>query len=539
MSKIRTLFRCGVPTLLIVALWGGVAVAAAPQRAAKPIYECKFAGPVGGKPDRHQWFYDRGWDPNCPTYYADDKQSLHIVASKGAKGGRALAICVRPYPGKPGAYISGRINTHIDPKGRLEYGFYEARIKIPGGPSGAGSGAWPAFWLLGANFPKVGWPQCGEIDIMEYSGNRPQQVTGTIHGPDGVGGGGAYFLAKGRTFWKKYHTFGCYWSPGSIRFECDGHVYAAFTPLDQNRGGWVFNHRFYIILNLAEGGAYGGTTRATAKFPQTMLVDWIKVFAWKIHTPAMAAPVACGKGKVLVSWSDSAFDQTGFEVERSGSATFSTINEKRQLPANITDFVDRGLGTGQRWFYRLRATGGGQKSAWTRPVAITTLAVGQKPKSGWVLFQGGKVVRAINVGGLAHGGFSADQDCLNTSGEMKTGPVNMTQIPAGIPEKIFQSNRFGNFTYRLAGFKPRGRYLVELFFAENYWKKAGKRLFAVFINKRQVLNDFDIYAAAGGANRAVERAFTARASADGHLVLRLASQRDNALLDGICVLRAR
>ncbi len=536
---IRIPFRYGVPIALITTLWTVHILAAAIQTQDKPVYECKFNGPVGSQPLDHHWFYDRGWDPNCPTYYSDDKQSLHIVVSKSAVGGRALAICVRPHPGKPGAYISGRINTHIDPAGRLKYGFFEARIKVPGGPHQAGSGAWPAFWLLGTNFPKVGWPRCGEIDVMEYSGNRPTRVTGTIHGPDGVGAGGVFGLTHGHRFWERYHTFGCYWSPGSIRFECDGHVYATFTPLDQNRGGWVFNHPFYIILNLAEGGAYGGTTRTTAQFPQIMLVDWIKVFAWKIHTPAMAAPVALGAGKALISWRDSAFDQTGFVVQHSGSATFSTIAEPRHFPANITDFVDQNLGPKKRWFYRVRATGGSQESPWTKPVMVTTLAAGQKSPVVFGFLQKARVVLAVNVGGSAHGEFLADKDCLNRSGQTKTGPVNMSRIPAGVPEKIFQSNRFGNFTYRLPGLKPGKRYSVELFFAENYWKMPGQRLFAVFINDRQVLNDFDIYAAAGGANRAIERVFAARADADGNLVLRFASQRDNALLDGIRIVQAR
>ncbi len=534
---VRILFRYGVAISLVAPVWTANVLVAAPPAPAKPIYECKFTGPVGSQPAPHHWFYDRGWDPNCPTYYSDGKQSLHIAASRRATGGRALAICLRPYPGKPGAYISGRINTHIDPAGRMKYGFFEARIKVPGGLYHAGSGAWPAFWLLGTNFPKVGWPHCGEIDIMEYSGNRPRQITGTIHGPDGVGAGGVYLLAKGHRFWKRYHTFGCYWSPGSIRFECDGHIYATFTPLDQNRGGWVFNHPFYIILNLAEGGAYGGTTRATARFPQTMLVDWVKVFPWKIHSPTMSTPVALGAGKVLVGWNDSAFDSRGFVVQRSGSPAFSKIAETRKFTANTTDFVDRGLGIKRRWFFRVRAIAGPDKSRWTKPVAITTLATGQNPRMVSGSLKNARVVRAINVGGAAQGRFSADQDCLNATGKTKTRPVNMSQVPTDVPEKVFQSNRFGNFTYLIPGLKPHGRYVVELFFAENYWKVPGRRLFAVFINNRQVLNDFDIAAAAGGPNRAIDRVFTVRADAKGHLVLRFASQRDNALLDAIRILR--
>ena len=146
---VRILFRYGVAISLVAPVWIANVLVAAPPAPAKPIYEWKFTGPVGSQPASQHWFYDRGWDPNCPTYYSDGKQSLHIAASRRATGGRALAICVRPYPGKPGAYISGRINTHIDPAGRMKYGFFEARIKVPGGLYHAGSGAWPAFWLLG------------------------------------------------------------------------------------------------------------------------------------------------------------------------------------------------------------------------------------------------------------------------------------------------------------------------------------------------------------------------------------------------------
>ena len=502
---------------------------AAPGPHGKLLFKLNFTGPIGSLPSQKIWKYDTGWDPNCGTYYIDSAKTMGVVADPHAQSGKALAIRVVPYPGKPGAFLSARITTFSNPAYHVKYGYVEARIKVPGGPHGAGSGSWPAFWLLGTNFPKVGWPQCGEIDTMESAGNRPGIVTGTIHGP-GTGAGGPYSLPAGKEFWRHYHTFAVQWSPREIEFLCDGHVYALFTPADQNKGSWVFDHPFYIILNVAEGGAYGGAPTGNAVYPQTMLVDWIKAYAWKLAIPAAVHARAIGNGSVHVSWMDTAFDESGFVLQRSTSPDFSTGVHSRKLSALAAGYTDNGIAAHQTCYYRVAAVEGKKQSAWSA-IAVVNPAAG-------AVSIGGRVsdhpVLAINCGGPAEDGFLADCDHTKSAHD---APDNHPIVPAqglpAIPQSVYQSNRYGGFAYRLPHLKPHGHYVLELNFSEGYWRAPRKRLFAVFANGVPILNDFDIYAAAGGRFKAVNRRFHLQANGKGQIELRFVSQRDNAQVNGI------
>jgi beta-glucanase (GH16 family) len=175
-----------------------------------------------------------------------------------------------------GMYTSGRIKT----QGRfeLQYGKIEARIKIP-----RGQGIWPAFWMLGKDIddPGVGWPQSGEIDVMENVGKEPSMVHGTVHGPGYSGAGGitaARTLPGGEKFAARFHVYGVEWSADSIDFLVDGKAYAAVTHKSLPAGAaWAFDKPFFLLLNLAIGGDWPGNPDETTRFPQSMLVDWVRV----------------------------------------------------------------------------------------------------------------------------------------------------------------------------------------------------------------------------------------------------------------------
>jgi len=268
---------------------------------AAPIFNEDFAQPAGARPSTGTWKYNTGTDPNNGNVsYVDDAASLGVVADAGAADGKALAMSIRRDPANANRFLSARINTSIDPvAGHLLYGRIEARIKLPGGPDGAGNGLWPAFWMLGSNFPQVGWPACGEIDVMENAGSRPGQNQGTIHGTDYAGAGvtSYYNLPAGQAFYSAYHVFAIDWRPGSVRFSVDGHAYSTMTPASLPAGSpWLFDHPFYLILNVNAGGSFGGPVGATTVFPQTMLVDYVRAYA---------PPVVTGRS---VFYNDSAFD---------------------------------------------------------------------------------------------------------------------------------------------------------------------------------------------------------------------------------------
>lgn len=237
------------------------------------VFEDNFN--TNGAIDDSKWNYDLGvgndisgpgWGNNELQYYTDRPEniimedgSLHIVARKES------------YMGAD--YTSGRINT----SGKLdqEYGRFEARIQLPWG-----QGLWPAFWLLGDNINDVGWPDCGEIDIMEYRGQDPTILIGSVHGPGYSGGeseGKEYDLLDDR-FDTGFHIFGIEWGPDYINYYVDDVLYNQITPDDVN-GTWVFDHPFYITMNLAVGGNFVGSPNANTVFPQTMLIDYVRVYS--------------------------------------------------------------------------------------------------------------------------------------------------------------------------------------------------------------------------------------------------------------------
>jgi beta-glucanase (GH16 family) len=230
----------------------------------------EFDGPAGSPPSASNWAYDVGtdWGNNQLEY---DTSRLENASLDGA-GHLALTARKEPFNGQN--YTSARINTaglfaHAE-------GRFEARIRMP-----TGRGLWPAFWLLGDDVAAVGWPDCGEIDIVEYRGQEPNIVHGSLHGP-GFSGGGALTHAYGLTgpgFDADYHVFAVEWQTNKITFLVDEIPYEALTPSSVPPGGtWVFDHPFRVILDLAVGGNYVGPPDASTVFPQTMLVDYVRVY---------------------------------------------------------------------------------------------------------------------------------------------------------------------------------------------------------------------------------------------------------------------
>jgi len=225
---------------------------------------------VDGAPNSTYWSYNigrgsNGWGNNELQYYTDRPQN--VVVEDGM-----LKITARREAFMGSSYTSARILT----KGKVEqkFGRIEARIKLP-----LGRGIWPAFWMLGANSDTAIWPQCGEIDIMEYLGSNPITAFGTLHGPGYSGGESIsknYTLTNSR-FDTEFHIFGIEWGKDYVNFYIDDKLYNQITPKDVP-GEWVFNEPFYIILNVAVGGNLPGPPNTETTFPQTMLVDYIRIY---------------------------------------------------------------------------------------------------------------------------------------------------------------------------------------------------------------------------------------------------------------------
>ena len=235
------------------------------------IWQDEFDGPAGQSPDSSKWMFDTwgnesGWGNNQLEYDTDRVENVSL------DGEGSLAIIAREESYGGLNYTSARITTQN--LYEVAYGRIEARIKLPWG-----QGLWPAFWLLGDNFNSVGWPYCGEIDIMEYRGQEPSIVHGTLHGPGYSGGQGvgtSYTLTNDR-FDTGFHTFAIEWNVDSISWFVDDNIFQTLNSSDVS-GDWAYDHPFFIILNLAVGGGYVGSPDEHTIFPQTMLVDYVRVY---------------------------------------------------------------------------------------------------------------------------------------------------------------------------------------------------------------------------------------------------------------------
>jgi beta-glucanase (GH16 family) len=157
--------------------------------------------------------------------------------------------------------------------------------------------------MLGANIDRVNWPNCGEIDIMEHIGREPGTSHGAMHGPGYSGGSpltGLYNLPPGQKFSDDFHTFAVEWEPAAVRFYVDGNHFLTKSPADAAGRTWVFDHPFFMILNVAVGGNFPGNPDSTTSFPQTMTVDYVRVYADNRYTPKIVGVEAKKKHLVVL-----------------------------------------------------------------------------------------------------------------------------------------------------------------------------------------------------------------------------------------------
>ena len=241
----------------------------------------EFNGANGSSPDPTKWTFasgGSGWGNHELESYTS-----RPVNVQQKNGDLVITAQKENYTGSDGVarhYTSGRILT----QGLFSqaYGRFEARIQLP-----LGKGIWPAFWMLGNNIGKVGGPTAGEIDVMENIGN-PMKIYSTLHGPQGSMESGQYYTAApqvkymlpaGEAVNTGFHIYAVEWKPNDVKFFVDDKMAGEFTRADMPAGAiWVFDHPFFILLNVAVGGNWPGAPDATTIFPQRMLVDYVRVY---------------------------------------------------------------------------------------------------------------------------------------------------------------------------------------------------------------------------------------------------------------------
>ena len=278
---------CASVALVSLAACGGstptstsTAAPPVPMSSSTPVWSDEFDGPAGASFDRTKWTADTGG-----TGFGNQEREFYTTRTDNVAldGQGHLVITARPEPASTPygcwygscRYTSARLKT----TGLFaqKYGRFEARIRIP-----RGRGLWPAFWMLGADVDLVGWPRSGEIDIMENNGREAATNYGTLHGPgySGANGIGRTETLFSGAYADDFHVFTVAWEASEIRWYVDGLLYHRVRPADLPTGAtWVFDHPFFMLLNVAVGGSWPGDPDSSTIFPQTMVVDYVRVYS--------------------------------------------------------------------------------------------------------------------------------------------------------------------------------------------------------------------------------------------------------------------
>jgi beta-glucanase (GH16 family) len=263
------------------------------------VWTDEFQQADGSAPDSTKWAFDlggNGWGNNELQTYTDRRVNSRIEGGK-----LILEAHKETFTGSDGiqrSHTSARLKTLG--KASWQFGRVEARLKLP-----VGKGLWPAFWMLGTNFPTIGWPACGEIDIMEHIGREPSKIYGTVHGPgySGSGGiGGSLTMSNGVAAADDFHLFAIEWETNRIRWFVDNQLYFTVTPASLPGGAqWVFDHNHFLLLNVAVGGNWPGSPDATTTFPQRMEVDYVRVYA-RTNAPELVLQLRRSGAQIEVMW---------------------------------------------------------------------------------------------------------------------------------------------------------------------------------------------------------------------------------------------
>ncbi len=557
------------------------------------VWSDEFNGTAGSAPDSNKWRYDvggGGWGNNEEEVYCafGSNATPCSTATPNAYidgNGNLIIQAVN----LNGTWTSARMNTYqIEP---MQYGRIEARMKLP-----IGTGIWPAFWMLGANFNTAVWPLCGEMDIMEWVPQYgPSKTSSTIHGPfsGGNGVGSAFtFPNGGRVDDANYHTYGVIWSPNQAQFYRDDPTTPYFTIAKNTDipGDWVFNHPFFVIMNLAMGGYFPDYTDSTTPNPSVMTVDYVRVYR---GSNLVSGPVSINAGG---DSEGSFFADTNFSGGNvtSTTATIDTSLIPAPVPPQavyqtaregVSKYTITGLvpdatykvtlhfaetqwsGPGERRFnvsinnkpvltnFDIFASAGAKNKAIEESftvaadplsggivVGLTAGSTGQPTISGIVVTQtadnestSGRV--SIDTGAGDVGNFMADTDYSGGNSATTFSAIDTSLVSAPVPpQAVFQSERWAPSTYTIGGFVPGTSHTVTLYFAEIYWTQPGQRQFNVLINGNQVLTNFDIVGATGAKNKAIEELFPATANAQGQIIVQFtAGAADQPKISGIVV----
>lgn len=351
------------------------------------IWNDEFNQPAGTQPNPAKWGYDLGvgnppgWGNNELETYTNSPSNVLVVSDPAATDGKALAIRAQAVAG---GYTSARINTAST--FTVTYGRLEARARVP-----TGVGCWPAFWALGSDFATDPWPACGEVDVMEWVGQTPSHIKGSLHAT-GYSGGQSLnadcVLPNNASYSDAYHVFAVDWYPDQLVFSVDGAVYEVQTKSGIPAGSeWPFDLPFFIILNFAVGGNWPGPPNSSTVFPQDFRIDYVRVYSlpatppaslvWPPAPPSNVVAYSPAASQVSVSWqapmSTFGAQISGYTLQRASDPAF-TQNLATWNLGPATAYLDTAVQPGATYYYRVSAVTANGASDPAASVQAATLA---------------------------------------------------------------------------------------------------------------------------------------------------------------------
>ncbi len=228
------------------------------------IFEEEFDG---NSLNESHWNYQLG--DGCPNLcgWGNNERQIYTKENVAVRDGNLVIAATKDSM----VYKSGRITTAK--KVEFKYGTIEVRAKLA-----SGQGLWPAIWMLRNDFSSIGWPASGEIDIMEYVGKKPHEIHTTLHTSDSHGNSINTKASTIKNIEDGFHIYKCNWTKEKIEFFIDSNLVYTFSPEVKNESTWPFDKPFYVILNLAIGGNFGGPEVNDSIFPQEFLIDYVKIY---------------------------------------------------------------------------------------------------------------------------------------------------------------------------------------------------------------------------------------------------------------------
>lgn len=230
----------------------------------KLVWQEDFNNPVLNESD---WNFELG--DGCPAIcgWGNNEKQLYTKTNHSIRDGNLVIKVMQ----QGDHYTSTRMTTAQ--KREFQYGHMEVRAKIP-----TGKGIWPAFWMLGSNIKQVGWPKCGEIDILEYIGREPNKIFTSLHTQDSHGNTINTKKTQIDAIEDGFHTYAIDWTKEKIEFFVDNTSVYTFSPEKKDENTWPFDQPFFFIVNVAVGGNFGGHDVDNSIFPQEFLIDYIRVY---------------------------------------------------------------------------------------------------------------------------------------------------------------------------------------------------------------------------------------------------------------------